>query len=370
MSETIAYIRNTGFYGDSRATKEIIALCEAGHRVVAMGWDQDGLAEEKSRQSFAGYPVQLCFFGLRHTGSLGMRNIGKLLSWLRWVRRCLIARSEITAVHACNLDAVASILDVIRRRKLKFVYDIYDYYVDSHAIPAALSRAVEALEIRAINRADLTIICTEEREEQLRRARPRRLLVLHNSPDVPDCPAPCAPEYDYVYCGSLFSGRLLEEIFDAYPQNADLRVAVAGYGDYADRAKALAEQYPNFTWLGALPYRQVLETERCARVISALYDPAFRNHRLCAPNKFYEALALARPVIVCAGTGIDRVVEQRQVGVVIGYRAEEFYSALRALAADPERCARMGQRARQLYDEKYRWEIMRKRLQDAYAQLK
>lgn len=369
MPEVVAYIRSSTIFDDSRATKEIIALCEAGHRVIAMGWDRSGQAEEKCLQVFSKYQVEFRFFKVRVEGSLGMRNIGKLLAWLRWVNGCLRREPTVTAVHACDLDAAVSVTGIARRRKLKFVYDIYDYYVDSHSIPRQLAGLVERLEIKVINGADLTVICTEERKKQIQKASPKRLLVIHNSPDVPARPDPKDCRYDYAYCGSLYEDRLLVEIFGGYPQNSDLKVAVAGYGNCESMAQGLAGQYPNFTFFGALPYDRVLDIENNTKVISAIYDPANKNNRLAAPNKFYEALALGKPVIVCAGTGIAKIVEQYKVGRVIDYDGEQFYRALRELLASEALRAEMGARARKLYDEKYRWDIMRRRLQEAYEKM-
>ena len=36
----ILYIRTSNIYDDSRATKEIFALAEKGHKVHVLGWDE------------------------------------------------------------------------------------------------------------------------------------------------------------------------------------------------------------------------------------------------------------------------------------------------------------------------------------------
>ena len=115
-----------------------------------------------------------------------------------------------------------------------------------------------------------------------------------------------------------------------------------------------------------MPYSKVLEIESEVKVLSAIYEPNTRNHRLCAPNKFYEALALGKPQIVCRGTGIDKIVEENDIGMVIDYDANQFYEALRKLVADDEKRAQMGARARKLYEEKYDWAIMKRVLLEAY----
>ena len=98
-----------------------------------------------------------------------------------------------------------------KKHKIKLVYDIYDYYIDSHCVPKIIESLVERLETSIINVADVTIICTEERKEQIAKSTPRRLVVIHNSPDVKK--VICKEiKYDYAYCGSLFERRLLREI--------------------------------------------------------------------------------------------------------------------------------------------------------------
>ena len=67
--------------------------------------------------------------------------------------------------------------------------------------------------------------------------------------------------------------------------------------------------------------------------------------------------------------GIDRIVEENRVGTVIGYRADEFYRAVRHYAASPEECEEIRHRARALYEANYRWQAMRERLVDAYRTL-
>jgi glycosyltransferase involved in cell wall biosynthesis len=118
-----------------------------------------------------------------------------------------------------------------------------------------------------------------------------------------------------------------------------------------------------------VPYAEVLKVEQQSRVLSAIYEPITRNHRLCAPNKFYEALALGKPLIVCKGTGIDKIVEENNIGCVIEYNVQEFYRVLRELKGNPSLCKGMGERARKLYEEKYKWSIMQEKLLNCYSKL-
>lgn len=287
------------------------------------------------------------------------------MSWSKWLYKQLILQDTIDIIHACDYDTGATVRRFAERHNIKFIYDIFDYYIDSRPVPAALRNLIEQDEIKTINAAETTIICSEERKTQISKANPKNLVIVHNSPDI-DKYEIYDEFYDYAYCGGLTNGRLIKEILDSYAANHEYKFVFAGTGYYANKAKFLDENYNEFIYKGALPYAEVIETEKRAKVISAIYEPTIRNHQLCAPNKFYEALALAKPVIVCKGTGIDKIVQDKNIGIVINYSANEFYSALQKLCTNDNARREMGIRGRELYEKNYKWSIMKNRLLEVY----
>ena len=364
---TIAYVRATNVYDDSRATKEIKTLVEGGHMVYVLGWNRNDEPIDTCKRVFreCGKKVRFAFYECPLPNGIGLKNISKLIGFNKWIMKMLNAIRSLDSVHICNLDTAIGAVKFCKNHKIPYVYDIYDYYIDSHDIPAALCGMIERMEIAVINNARVTIICTEERREQIAKANPRKVCVIHNSPDVGEVEIK-EQIYDYVYCGSFGDMRLLKEILEDYPWHEEYRIVTAGYGQYCEIAKGLNEKYDNFTFLGSVEYSKVLELETESKVISAIYQPTIRNHRLCAPNKFYEALSLAKPVIVCRGTGIDRIVEENNIGIVIDYSSKQFYDALSKLCCDDALCSEMGKRARRIYEEKFSWDIMKARLLNLY----
>ena len=366
----IVYIRGTEIYNDSRATKEIMTLASSGYEVLVLAWDRRGVAEEKCAEVFESFSSVLFRFYKNSTPSgIGIRHIDKLIGWVIWGRKEIKKVKNVDIIHACDLDSGLLAYPICRRRNIKLVYDIYDYYIDTHPIPKILERIIENYEIKIINSADLTIICTEERKQQIEKSSPKNLIVIHNSPDIPEL-NPVDSTYDSAYCGGLDEKRLVGKILRAYPENKDLKFEFAGFGACSNLAEEYNQKYPDFQYHGIVAYDKVIEIESKAICLSAIYDPSYRNHRLCAPNKLYEALALGKPVIVCKGTGIDRIVSENNIGVVIEYNADDFYNAVRYLKSHPDFCYLCGQKARRLYEEKYNWAIMRKRLLEAYNNIK
>ena len=87
-------------------------------------------------------------------------------------------RKNIDIIHSCDLDTALPARLISKFFKKKMVYDIFDYYIDSHYVPNKMKKIVENTEIYIINEADLTIICTEERREQIKKAKPSTLYFI------------------------------------------------------------------------------------------------------------------------------------------------------------------------------------------------
>lgn len=367
--KTVIFIRTYSIYNDSRDVKEIMSLYNAGYRMVVLGWDRDGKALARCKEIFP-RDIKFKFFPIR-LKTIGFRNIDKLLRWFSWeynTIKNIMQTKEINPkeviFHACDLDAGLPVRYFFRKYKgcfSKFVYDIYDYYADTHSIPAFLKRHIENLENSIINSADITIICNEERKKQISGTSPHKLLIIHNSPDLRGITLPTNESlYDFVYCGGLSNDRLLKEIFQQYSEHSELKVVVAGKGINSFLAQSLSTCFSNFIFKGPVTYNEVLDLESKGKVLFAVYNPDVPNNRLSAPNKFYESLALGKPIIVCRGTGIDKLVEKYNLGLSIPYNANEFYKALNTLLKNPDLCREMGRNGRKLFKEKYNWERMEK----------
>ena len=181
-----SFVRTTNIYDDSRATKEISALSEAGYHVIVLGWDRNGEAEVKTKKTFEGLNVEFRFFHCLLPTGIGIKNVDKLIKWVIWTKKELKEIDNLYAIHACNLDGGIGAFQFCKKNCIPLVYDIYDYYIDSHSIPKMIKGLIEGMEINIINFADTTFLCTEERRAQIKKATPKNVVIIHNSPDVPE----------------------------------------------------------------------------------------------------------------------------------------------------------------------------------------
>lgn len=370
MGKTVVFVRSCEIYNDSRSTKEILALSEFGYNVVVLGWDRDGAAQQKCDYIFGKYKnVELHFYKERIPNGIGFKNIRKLFGWFKWIKTQLKLLEDIHIIHCCDFDTGYCIRKYAKKNNIKYIYDIFDYYIDSHSIPLIMRWYIENQEIKVINDADAVLICTEERKKQISKSKPKLLQIIYNSPDIDS--VQCEETdliYDYVYCGGLLTKRLIDKILDSYSNNSDLKFLFAGGGEskLVDKARELSEKYENFEYVGQISYNEVLMYEQKSICLSAIYNPSYRNHKFCAPNKFYESLAFGKPVIVCKGTGIDEIVDNHNLGISIEYEANMFYDAIRMIKNDSSLQKKCYIEGKHMYNNLYNWNYMKKRLENLY----
>ena len=324
----IVYIRSTSIISDSRAQKEIKAL-EKEYEVIALGWN-------RSLDKIEQQPDQLILFNQKAEYGAGLKNIFNLLHFQRWITRQLKNIDNIDCVYACDFDTAYTARKFAKKHHLKFIYDIYDYYIDCHKLPGIMSKLIEKMDIQTLNNSDLTIICSEQRLAQIKKTHPRKTTIIHNSIDINDfdltkniCKTPKNQRTKIVYVGILQEDRLLQEIAEKIKNEDDLELHIGGFGKYGQYLKNLAKKYKNIFFYGELKYQEVLNLEKSCDVLFATYNPAIPNHQYSAPNKVYEALALGKPIIVCKNTGIDAMVLDNKFGTAIEYDGDEFIKAVK-----------------------------------------
>ena len=349
---------------EPRLEKEARALADAGYEVHAIVWDRErAYAEEEQRGGFTVHRV-------RYAAPYNRPALAwKLPGW--WRRADRILRTLRPAVvHAADYDTAPPALRARRAWGAKFVFDVWDLYADmvTANLPRFVRRSLERREARAVEAADLVILPDLARRPRLR-AEPRRLIEVMNVPEDRTIAPQPHNRFTLFYGGNLAKDRGLLDLLVAC-EAAGAALIVAGQGpDEATLVPAI-ESSPNALYLGVVAHEEVLRQTAGADAIPALYDPNVPNNRLASPNKLYEALMLARPVIASEGTGIADFVRSERIGLVVPYGdAERLRAALERLMGSPQDCAEMGARGRRLYEARFRWETMAERLVDAYRSL-
>lgn len=366
IQKKVIMLRSTSIKNDSRTMKESKVLCDANYNVEILGWDRDGFLKNKQEIVECGEKkINLQVFKKKSSYASGMKSIFKLANFQLWLLMKLFRkRKEIDIIHACDFDTAipARIISKIYNKKL--VYDIFDYYIDSHYVPSKLKGIVEKVEIYIINNADLTIICTEQRKKQISKATPKKCIVIYNTPDIENYNLDKKViksennKIKLVYVGILQENRLLKEIGEKIKERTDIELHIGGFGTYEEYFEGLSKKCSNVFYYGKMEYGDVLCLEKDCDILFATYNPSIENHKFSAPNKLYEAMALEKLIIVCKNTGIDSIVEKEKIGETISYNADEFMKRINLLYNNKKLMQEYSDNMVNIYTSKYSWSKM------------
>ncbi len=123
-------------------------------------------------------------------------------------------------------------------------------------------------------------------------------------------------------------------------------IAIALLGDGKDKpslqAQAAEQKLANVHFLPPLPKAQMAQALAAADACLAILKPV-KLYGTVYPNKVFDYMAAAKPVLLAIDGVIRKVVENADGGVFVppGQPAA-LADAIRAMAADPERARRMG----------------------------
>ncbi len=372
MSLKTIILRSNQVNPDSRVEKEVAALAEHGCEVAILAWDRrsDHPARKDTLCAF-GYKVPIIRFGHKANFGDGFMSLKQyllfqfnLFSWL------IKNKNEYDVIHACDFDTAftATIANIFLKKK--FIFDIFDYIGGERH--TKLQRILCHLQNWIINRASATIICSEDRKKQISQSKPKRTIVIHNSPPkltIKEENNLKSPETVKIcYVGILQDYRLLNELAEFFKSHPEYEFHIGGFGKYEKLYKDLSENYRNIHYYGRLQYEDTLKLEIDCDIMLAIYDPSIENHVFAAPNKFYEALMIGRPLVMVKGTGMSDVIAKHNLGVTIEYNIDSFERGIKQLIEQRDAWPDISSRMKDVY-ENYSWDEMKPRLWNLYDSL-
>lgn len=365
---------------DPRVEKEVNSLLNNPHiNIEVLAWDRtenykyrkDILALENGNAVIhrigiiAGWGV-----GMRKNAIAFVKYVFKTFHWL------VKHHKEYDIVHACDLQTVVpAIFPIILFRK-KLVYDIYDYFSDTAHGSKYILKLSKWLETKVINYATATIICSEQRKEQIKPAKPKRLVIIHNAPSKQqirtNSPSICKSNSDkpkLVYVGNLVEDRCIKEIVELAKKHQEVEFHIGGMGALEELVEATSKELNNLFFYGKMKYSDVLALEKDCDIMIAFYDQKVRNHRYAAPNKFYESLGLGKPLIMLHNTGVDEVIDKFALGSTVNQDVESMWEGISKLLHKKNEWLKIEKKSKELFNDEYCWDIMENRLNDLYCNL-
>lgn len=366
---TLVLLRSTSARYEPVLRKRAIIAQEAGLRPVLLYWVRDGNDAPDTTAGVQYEPIlQPASYGRGVFGAADrMRFLCGAFCRLRGLRPNII--------HACDFDMmlVAALFKVMTFGRVRVIYEILDFIYDfSSPLPRPLRRACCMLDRLLCRVADGILIPDENRLVQLPPHARRKSTVVYNSCEVPHPsqrstePSPGEP-LTILYAGGFSADRGLPMLMEAVAARCEqYRLVLAGQGTNAPLARRMAAAHSNILYLGQIDFSNVAALTAACDLLYAMYDPSWAVNQVASPNKFFEAIAFGKPIIVSEATSIDRRVRQLDCGWVSPYSPEALGVTLDAI--DRESARRKGRNAAAAR-EVFGWSASRRALSGVYRSL-
>ncbi len=332
--------------------------------------------------------LRICRGGLRVDvkRSLVRRALG-YCSYCLWIGWQLVFRTPRKArVLVVTNPPFAPILAYLcgRLRGWRFLVLLHDIYPDGLVALGKLSahswaaRIWTRLNRRTFAAADTVITLGRDMKRLCERRYglpAARLAVIPNWSPIPARPgrAPedsalwreldLRDEFVVQYSGNMGLWHDIEVIVEAAKllrERRDIRFLLIGDGRRREPAEALCrrERLANVTWLPFQPAERLEDSLSCCHV--ALISQRAELEGVAVPSKLYGILASERAVLahVPLASEVAEVVREENCGVVVAAteRAGALAASIVELAADRQRVAEMGRRARLAAKTKHNFE--------------
>lgn len=311
----IIYLRSTDGNPDSRLQKYLDILSTKNINYHVLCWDRYLKFENNYYFSY--------FHKKAEYGS-GMKNIFKLLLFNIFLLIQLYKkRNTYQIIHACDFDTIlpAILIKIIFNKIV--IYDIFDWFVDSREFHnSVIKKIIILFERISLKKADVTIICEEERKKQLC-IEPKKLWILPNIPHfnttLNNTKCTLNEKIKISYVGVLTKHRGIEKVLEIVAKNPDtLSIEIAGFGELEKQVLRYENNYSNICYHGSVPYEKGLSIMNNSDLILAIYETDIPNHIYAAPNKYYEGLYLGIPIITTQNTFVGEKTEKFKTGFSVG----------------------------------------------------
>jgi len=360
---------------DPNVYKIATSLSRKGFNLKLLVWDrQDTVPDD----NISGY--EICRFRMKAPYNK-YRIVLYLPFW--WIYETyFLLKEEVDIIHACDLDTLlpAIFAKIIKRSKL--CYTIYDFYALNFSdgqpslMKEYLMRIIGLIEKKGIGFADNLFLVDENRYEQVKGLKVNNLTYIYNTPydhlnTIGKQEKKTTDELVIFYAGLLLKTRGIEGMLKCLDETNDVRLILAGNCPEEDLMEEIVSRSQNVEYIGTISYDEVIKKTFDSDVLFRFSDPKILETKHASPNKLFEAMMCAKPIIVSDNSSMADVVRKEECGIIIQYGdVEAIRAAVLRLKNDPDYRRRLGANGRNAYEKRYSWDIMETRLIKAYNVLK
>ena len=367
------------FTADPRVYNEATSLIRAGHEVTVIAWDREGT--NPRREEWDGIKVvRLRTRLLPRRSRLGWAFLvgSNLLLWQRQAYSQALALNQARSfdvIHCHDLDTLSVGVRLKRKLGRPLVYDaheIYGYMV-ARSLPRLMIRMLFRLEKRLVRSVDRIINVCEPQRRYFESITDKPVTIVMNCKRLRGTDYEPAQNdvFTVLYIGVLHEGRAVPMLVRASADLPGVRCLIGGMGRpaYVEALKEECSRTSNVTFLGKVPFEEVIPMTAQADCSFLMVSPQALNNRIALGNKQFEAMVCGRPIICTRGTHSGDLTEQEDVGLAVEYSEEALREAIIRLRDDPALRERLGRNALAAAIREYNWEEQEDKLLELYEGL-
>ena len=291
-----------------------------------------------------------------------------------------------------DLDVMPATMLSARLRKKPVVYDSHEYFLGMAGMEKKPFRRNiwKYIEARIFARLKYMYTVSDSIRNLYRNIYHEKLFVVRNLPlKNPDNPIPTTEELNWLQSIEekipenrhllIFQGAGINEsrgaeelVLSMNFLDTHYHLLIIGGGDVFPKLEKMIEQYhlqDKITLIPKLPFALLSRITRKAQLGISIDKSSVLNHKYSLPNKLFEYLHAAVPVLASRLVEQERIINQFEVGDFIDdYEPEHIAGKIKEIFANPERLSRWKQNTCKVR-ETLNWENESKIVIDIFKQV-
>lgn len=309
---------------DSRVLKAIAVAVSGGHRVHAVG-----VADVDAMSATKGNEIEGCSYVAWHLASRKLTLLPKplrhFLTWIEFSIRVLIytLKSTNDLIHIHDYQPIPAMWILKRLREFRLVYEAHELESEANGVTKTQGRVILFFERLIWPDVENFITVSQSISDwYLEKLGERRSSIIFNSPmafvsDSSDTYREIFESlrrgggYSIVYVGFFIKGRGLERIvrvFETLDQKYHL--FLIGKGPLEAQLRSMTNELNNVTFLSPVSHSEVVSVLRSADLGLCLVENISMSDYYALPNKLFEYLFAALPMLASDFPEIRRLSEE------------------------------------------------------------
>lgn len=370
----ILMILSNPFMVDPRVYKEAKALVDAGYSVSIIVWDRHKNYQPKD--TIDGILVER----IHNKGLMKIlpHDLFRNPMWWRIAYKKGIELYKngfkFNVVHCHDLDTLRTGVWLKKELGIKLVYDAHEIFghMISINMPKFVANFAFRMEKKLVRYVDHIITVNKPLQKYFESISDHPITIVMNCKDLisKKYTPPKNDVFTLSYIGLLHKSRMFPELVDIIGTIDDVRFVIAGKEENLyNEVKKRCEKYNNITFLGSIPFSQVIPKTLESDAVVHMVNPEDFNNKIGLANKQFEAMVCGRPIIVTKKVYAGELTEKLQCGLVVGFSKESLKEAIIKLKDNPELCKKLGENGLKAAIEAYNWEKQKIELLNVYKKL-